>query len=81
MIRNMAAEPTPVVPYYITPTGAPQDAPNTSPADYNLYTNHITDAAQNGNNWFNDIFKPAMIMDHNISASGGSGKSTYFFVV
>ena len=28
--------PTPVVPYYITPTGAPQGAPNTSLADYNL---------------------------------------------
>ena len=53
--------PTPVVPYYITPTGAPQGAPNTDPADYNLYANHITKAAQNGNNWFNDIFKPALI--------------------
>jgi TonB-dependent starch-binding outer membrane protein SusC len=70
--------PTPVVPFYITPTGAPQGAPNTSPADYNLYTNHITEAAQNGNNWFNDIFKPALIMNHNLSVSGGSGKSSYF---
>ena len=70
--------PTPVVPYYITPTGAPQGAPNTSPADYNLYNNHITLADQNGNNWFNDIFKPALIMNHNISLSGGTGKSTYF---
>jgi TonB-dependent starch-binding outer membrane protein SusC len=71
--------PTPVVPYYITPTGAPQGAPNTSPADYNLYNNHITLADQNGNNWFNQIFKPALIMDHNLSVSGGSGKSNYFF--
>jgi TonB-linked SusC/RagA family outer membrane protein len=71
--------PTPVVPYYITPTGAPQGAPNTSAADYNLYSNHITLADQNGNNWFNDIFKPALIMDHNLSVSGGSGKSSFFF--
>lgn len=71
--------PTPVVPYYITPTGAPQGAPNTSLADYNLYNNHITRAAQNGNNWFNDIFKhTAPIMNHNISLSGGSGKSSYY---
>jgi TonB-dependent starch-binding outer membrane protein SusC len=70
--------PTPVVPYYITPTGAPQGAPNTTLADYNLYTNHITKAAQNGNNWFNDIFKPALIMNHNLSVSGGSNKSSYF---
>ena len=70
---------TPVVPYYITPTGAPQGAPNTSAADYNLYNNHITLASQNGNNWFNDIFKPALIQNHNLSVSGGSGKSSYFF--
>lgn len=38
--------PEPVVPYYITPAGAPQNAPNTSPADYNLYQNHITLADQ-----------------------------------
>lgn len=71
--------PTPIVPFYITPKGASQGAPNTSLADYSLYGNHITLAAQNGNNWFNDIFKPgAPIMNHNISLSGGSGKSSYF---
>jgi TonB-dependent SusC/RagA subfamily outer membrane receptor len=69
---------TPVLPYYITPAGAPQGAPNTSLADYNLYNNHITLAAQKGNNWFNDIFQPAPIMNHNISVSGGSSKSSYF---
>ena len=70
--------PTPVLPYYLTPTGAPQGAPNTSLADYNLYTNHITQAAQNGNNWFDDIFKPALIQNHNLSVSGGTGRSSYF---
>ncbi|HYJ62652.1 MAG TPA: TonB-dependent receptor plug domain-containing protein, partial [Parafilimonas sp.] len=70
---------TPVVPYYLVPTGAPQGAPNTSLEDYNLYNNHITLAAQNGNNWFNDIFhSSAPIMNHNISVSGGSGKSSYY---
>ncbi|HXD79240.1 MAG TPA: SusC/RagA family TonB-linked outer membrane protein, partial [Puia sp.] len=69
---------TPVLPYYITPAGAPQGAPNTSPADYSLYTNHITKADQAGNNWFRDIFKPAPIQDHNVSLSGGSGRSSYF---
>src|SRR5450432_1250853 len=69
---------TPVVPYYLTPSGAPQGAPNTSLADYDLYNNHITLAAQNGNNWFNDIFKPALIQNHNLSVSGGTGKSSYF---
>jgi TonB-linked SusC/RagA family outer membrane protein len=71
--------PTPVLPYYITPAGAPQGAPNTSLADYNLYSNHITLADRAGNNWFRDIFKPAPMQSHNISVGGSSGKSTYFF--
>ncbi len=70
---------TPVLPYYIVPAGAPQGAPNTSLADYRLYTNHITLADQGGNNWFYDIFKPAPIQSHNIAVSGGSGKSSYYF--
>ncbi|HTR30368.1 MAG TPA: SusC/RagA family TonB-linked outer membrane protein [Puia sp.] len=70
--------PTPVLPYYITPTGAPKGAPNTSLADYSLYGNHITLADQGGNNWFNDIFKPAPIQNHNVSLSGGTGKSSFF---
>ena len=71
--------PTPVLPYYITPAGAQQGAPNTSLADYSLYTNHITLADRTGNNWFKDIFKPASMMSHNVSVGGSSGKSTYFF--
>jgi TonB-dependent starch-binding outer membrane protein SusC len=71
--------PTPVLPYYITPAGAPQGAPNTSLADYSLYTNHITLADQGGNDWFHDIFKPATMQNHNISVSGGSGKSSFYF--
>jgi len=59
-------------------SGAAQGAPNTSLSNYNLYNNHITRAAQNGNNWFKDIFKPALIQNHNISVSGGTGKSSYF---
>ena len=70
--------PAPVLPYYITPAGAPQGAPNTSLANYDLYKNHITIADRTGNNWFNDIFKPAPIQNHNISVSGGTGKSSYF---
>jgi TonB-linked SusC/RagA family outer membrane protein len=71
--------PTPVLPYYITPAGAPKGAPNTSLADYSLYANHITLADQSGNDWFHDIFKPAPMQSHNISVSGGSGKSSFYF--
>ena len=71
--------PEPVLPYYIVPAGAAQGAPNTSLADYSLYTNHITLADRTGNDWFHDIFKPAPIQNHNIAVSGGSGKSSYYF--
>jgi TonB-linked SusC/RagA family outer membrane protein len=70
--------PTPVVPYFITPAGGQKGAPNTSLADYALFTNHITIADQTGNDWFHQIFKPAPIQQHNISMTGGSGHSTYF---
>jgi TonB-dependent starch-binding outer membrane protein SusC len=29
--------------------------------------------------WMNEIFRPAMIMDHELSVSGGNDRSTYFF--
>lgn len=71
--------PDPIVPYYITPTGAQQGAPNTDISDYNLYNNHITLAAREGHNWFDDIFhKSAPVMNQNISLSGGTGKSSFF---
>ena len=71
--------PTPVVPDYITPYGTMEGDPRTNPSTYALYTNQITKANKAGTDWFHEIFKPAPIMNHNISASGGGDKSTYFF--
>lgn len=71
--------PQPVIPDYITPTGAMEGAPNTDPATYALYTNQITRANKEGTDWFHEIFKPAPIQSHNVSVSGGSDKSTYLF--
>ncbi len=70
---------TPVVPDYITPPGAKEGDPGTDPSTYALYTNQITKANKAGTDWFHEIFKPAPMMNHNISASGGGDKSTYFF--
>ncbi|MEP6464665.1 MAG: TonB-dependent receptor [Parafilimonas sp.] len=69
----------PVVPDYITPPGGKEGDPNTDPSTYALYKNQITKANKAGTDWFHTIFNPATIMSHNISASGGSDKSTYFF--
>jgi TonB-linked SusC/RagA family outer membrane protein len=71
--------PTPVVPDYITPSGAMTGDPRVNPSNYALYTNQITQADKAGNDWFHDIFKAAPTMSHNISASGGTDKSTFFF--
>jgi len=70
---------TPVIPDYITPFGTKEGGPNTDPSTYALYTNQITKANKGGTDWFHEIFKPAAIQSHNISASGGGDKSSYFF--
>ncbi|HTI11964.1 MAG TPA: SusC/RagA family TonB-linked outer membrane protein [Puia sp.] len=70
---------TPVIPDYLTPQGAKEGDPGTDPASYALYTNQITKADKGGNDWYHDIFKPVTITSHNISATGGSERSTYFY--
>ncbi|GAC1441872.1 MAG: TonB-dependent receptor [Sediminibacterium sp.] len=70
---------TPFIPDYITPYGTMAGDPRTDPSKYALYTNQITKANKSGTDWFHEIFKPALIQSHNISASGGGDKSSYFF--
>ena len=70
---------SPVVPYYITPIAGAQGNPNADPSKYALYSNQITRANQSGTDWFHEIFKPAFIQSHNISASAGTDKSSYYF--
>ena len=77
--KQFGSGSTPVVPDYLIPTGAMAGAPNTDPSLYHLYTNQITRAAKNGNDWYHDIFKPVTVQSHNISASGGSDRSQYFY--
>ncbi|HET6256956.1 MAG TPA: TonB-dependent receptor [Puia sp.] len=76
----------PTLPQYLGPTpyadskGTPN--PNyladQNPATYSLDTNQIVKTSLGGNNWFKDIFKSALWMQHTISASGGSDKSSYY---
>ncbi|GAC1382226.1 MAG: TonB-dependent receptor [Ginsengibacter sp.] len=71
--------PTPVIPDYITPFGAKEGDPRTDPASYDINSNQITRANKEGTNWYNVITRNAMTQSHNISASAGSDKSSYFF--
>ena len=70
---------TPVLYDYLTPINTNNGGPNTDPSTYALYTNEITKSNKTGTDWFHAIFKPAMIQNHTLSASGGSDKSQYFF--
>lgn len=77
--KQYGSGPTPVIPDYITPFGAKEGDPNTDPSTYALYSNQITKANKSGTDWFHEIFKPARIQSHTLSASGGGDRSTYFF--
>ncbi|HNP22307.1 MAG TPA: TonB-dependent receptor [Panacibacter sp.] len=70
---------TPVIPDYITPTGAFEGDPNTDPATYNINSNQITRANKEGTDWYKEITRNAPVQQHNISVSSGSDKSSYFF--
>jgi TonB-linked SusC/RagA family outer membrane protein len=70
---------SPVVPDYLTPTGVTGTTALTDPSTYALYSNQITKANKTGTDWFHEVFKPALIQSHTITASGGSDKSTYLF--
>ncbi|MDE3211891.1 MAG: SusC/RagA family TonB-linked outer membrane protein, partial [Bacteroidota bacterium] len=67
------------IPDYITPAGVVGTSALTDPSTYALYSNQITKANKVGTDWFHEIFKPAMMQSHTLSASGGSDKSSYYF--
>lgn len=74
---------TPVLPDYILPSGAKEGDPAVDPAKYNIdFTKpayQIVRANKQGTDWFHEIFKPAPIQSHTLTASGGNDKSTYLF--
>lgn len=77
---------SPVLPDYITPGGAHEGDSSVNPALYNTDYNkgniyQITKANKGGTDWFHEIFKPALIQSHTVTASGGGEKSSYLFSV
>jgi len=59
---------TPVLPNYLTPTGAD----STDESLYNAFTNKITRANKKGTDWFGEYFSPAVVQNYNLGMSGGS---------
>jgi len=84
--------PTPVIPDYIFPAGAMEGDPrvaqdangkyvnysnNIDAADFNKTKWLITKANKTGTNWLDEIFNPAPIQNHQITASGGTEAGRY----
>jgi TonB-linked SusC/RagA family outer membrane protein len=69
---------SPVLPDYLTPTGAKEGDPNTDPSTYSS-SNIITKANKYGTNWYDEIYQAGVTQEYDFSASGGSQKSTYAF--
>ncbi len=80
---------TPVIPDYILIGGTSGVVGEPTPAQLALYNidyskgdiYQIMKANQSGTDWFHEIFTPAPIQSHNLTASGGSDKSSYLFSV
>jgi TonB-linked SusC/RagA family outer membrane protein len=71
----------PVIPYWILPAGStdPND-PRADPSRYNATPtarNLITRANQQGTDWFDEIFDPAPIQNHQLGVSGASETARY----
>ncbi len=85
---------TPVLPDYLvagTVTGLMEGDPRVDPSLYKVnpfYTGgsgeldtfyRIVKANKQGTNWFNEIFSPAPITNHNIAVSGGGNQGSFYF--
>lgn len=77
----------PVIPDYLLiggtngvtgqPTAAQMDSYNVDYSKGNIY--QIIPANKTGTDWFHEIFKPAPIQQHTVTASGGADRSNYLF--
>eukprot|EP01136_Pigoraptor_vietnamica_P025125 Opistho-1_new@78791 len=79
---------TPVIPDYlmngpsgsgITGTISAADLAKYNVSDFNKGIYQITAANKVGTDWFHQIFRPASIQSHTVTASGGNEKNTYLF--
>lgn len=66
---------TPVIPVYLFPQGA-QTADEST---YSFPDNRITRANPEGTDWFDEYFNSAITRNYNVSASGGSERSNFYF--
>ncbi|MGM1054734.1 MAG: SusC/RagA family TonB-linked outer membrane protein [Bacteroidota bacterium] len=86
--RQYGSGAQPTLPYYILPAGASQGEVDESLYYVDPYYtdsgavgsfNQIIRANQEGTNWFQEIFNPAPIMNHDFSVSQGGEKGNFLF--
>jgi TonB-linked SusC/RagA family outer membrane protein len=77
---------SPVIPDYILAGSAAGIVGTSGATDPNLYSldfnkgiYQIVKANKTGTDWFHEIFSPATIQSHTVTASGGNEKNTYLF--
>ena len=74
---------TPVIPDYIIPAGVPEGDPRADPSRYvydpfNPSSRYlITKANKQGTDWFDEMFSPAPIQNHQLGVSGGNENGRY----
>ncbi len=67
------------IPDYIFPSGAMEGDPGTDPSLYSLDPYYgITKANKSGTDWYDEIFRPALLQEYNIGISGGTEKGRYY---
>lgn len=80
----------PVLPDYILPFGKKEGDPAVNPSLYYVNPNYtetsdlnsfyqIIRANKTGTDWMSELFSPAPIQSHNLSASGGTDQGSYLF--
>lgn len=78
---------TPVIPDYILNgsnsgvigTISAADLAQYNTTNFNKSIYQIVQANKTGTDWFHEVFRPAAIQSHTVSASGGNDKNTYLF--
>lgn len=86
--KNRNATPThaqygsgasPVIPDYILPGGAMEGDPSVNPDLYRYPGYQIFKANKEGTNWYDEIYRTALIQEYELSVTGGGNNSNYAF--
>jgi TonB-dependent starch-binding outer membrane protein SusC len=70
---------TPVIPDYIWPGGKMEGDPAVNPDLYDYKTYPICKANKEGTDWYNEIYRNALIQEYDLSVTGGGSNATYAF--